>query len=111
MKEDTMTYPTAGTESFVQVPVSADLAISSEIDRIAKVEATGTTKVDGVDWCLRRLLWKAHEQLMSGPAELDLEAERTSLLMSLSDETDVDWNAHFDEAVRRLEVIFAPRPS
>lgn len=105
-----MTYPIVETRSLVQVPVSADAAIKIELARIGKDEAKGLSKINGVDWCLRGLLRKAHEQLKSGPAELDLETERTLLLMSLSDETDVDWNAHFDKAISRLEVIFTPHP-
>ena len=96
-------------EGTVHVPVSADPAIKREIERISKVEARGIKNVNGVDWCLRQLLNKAHGQLRGGPAELDLESERTILLDSLSDETHVDWNHNFDKAVKRLEVIFAPR--
>lgn len=106
-----MKYPIVEAENLVYIPVSADTEIQEEIARIEAVEKTvGIAKVERIDWCLRRLLRKAHEQLKSGPAELDLEAERVRFLEDHSDETDVDWNDYFERAIAELEVIFAPRP-
>ncbi len=99
------------TEEIVHVPVSAYPAITRELGRILDIEAArGVEKVTGVDWCLRRVLLKADALLQGGATEIDLEYERADLLTVMSDEEDVDWNAHFDEAVRRLEDIFAPHP-
>lgn len=102
----------AQASKVINIPVSADEAISIELDRLmVKFNDEGARSLSPEEWAMKSILGAAKNGVGSGHPDVDFGELKANFVNLLSDEGPEKWSEAFDAALEKAQkTYFPPHP-